>query len=132
MFPVSQSLRATLTGVGLASLSTSLGGVTVVLTRFVIAETDALTLAFVRYGIAALFLAVILISTTRIPRIARRDLIVISVLGIIMFTGFPFFMARALEEALSEQIGPVCKQREAGILRPQAGAIQRARLIDSL
>ncbi len=98
MFPLSPSLRATLTGVGLASLSTSLGGVTVVLTRFVIAETDALTLAFVRYGIAALFLAVVLIVTTRIPRITRRDFIIISVLGVIMFTGFPFFMARALED----------------------------------
>lgn len=95
---MSPSLRATLAGVGLASLSTSLGGVTVVLTRFVIVETDALTLAFVRYAIAALFLATVLIATTRIPRIIRRDLIVISVLGIIMFTGFPFFMARALED----------------------------------
>lgn len=98
MLAISQSSRVTLMGVGLASLSTSLGGVTVVLTRFVITETDALTLAFVRYGIAALFLAAILVATTRIPRIARRDLIVISVLGIIMFTGFPFFMARALED----------------------------------
>lgn len=98
MPPLSPSLRATLSGVGLASLSTSLGGVTVVLTRFVIVETDALTLAFVRYGIAALFLAVVLLVTSRIPRIVRGDLIAISVLGIIMFTGFPFFMARALED----------------------------------
>ncbi len=98
MFAISPSLRATLSGVALASLSTSLGGVTVVLTRFVIAETDALTLAFVRYGIAALFLAAILLATTRIPRIARRDLLAISALGIVMFTGFPFFMARALED----------------------------------
>lgn len=95
---ITPALRATISGVALASLSTSLGGVTVVLTRFVIAETDALTLAFVRYGIAALFLAAILLATTRIPRIARRDLIVISLLGIVMFTGFPFFMARALED----------------------------------
>lgn len=98
MFPLSPSLRATLIGVGLACMSTSLGGVTVVLTRFVIAETDALTLAFVRYGIAALFLAVVMLVTTRIPRITRRDLIIITVLGIVMFTGFPFFMARALED----------------------------------
>ena len=98
MLSLTPSLRATLTGVALASLSTSLGGVTVVLTRYVIAETDALTLSFVRYGIAALFLAVILLATTRIPRINRRDLLVISVLGIFMFTGFPFFMARALED----------------------------------
>ncbi|NNE85655.1 MAG: DMT family transporter [Alphaproteobacteria bacterium] len=98
MLPISPSLRATLTGVGLACLSTSLGGVTVVLTRFVIVETDALTLAFVRYGIASLFLAAVLLATTRIPRIPRRDLIIISVLGVIMFTGFPFFMARALED----------------------------------
>lgn len=98
MLPLSPSVRDTLAGVGLASLSTSLGGVTVVLTRFVIVETDALTLAFVRYGIAALFLAAVMLATTRIPRIVRRDLIVISLLGIIMFTGFPFFMARALED----------------------------------
>jgi drug/metabolite transporter (DMT)-like permease len=98
VLPISPSLRTTLTGVGLASVSTSLGGVTVVLTRFVIVETDALTLSFLRFGIAALFLGLILLATTRIPRIPRRDLITISVLGIIMFTGFPFFLARALED----------------------------------
>jgi drug/metabolite transporter (DMT)-like permease len=105
--PLSPSLRATLTGVALASLSTSLGGVTVVLTRFVIAETDALTLAFVRYGIAALFLAAILFATTRIPRINRRDLLIVSALGVVMFTGFPYFMARALEDTTAAHGGLV-------------------------
>ena len=107
VFPLSPSLRATLTGVALASLSTSLGGVTVVLTRFVVAETDPLTLVFARYGIAALFLAVLLPFTTRIPRIARRDLLVISLLGVVMFTGFPYFMARALEDTTAAHGGLV-------------------------
>ena len=91
-------LRDTLTGVGLAALSTSLGGVTVVLTRLIIAESDPLSLAFLRYGIALAVLAAILVATTRLPRIARADLAVVAALGLTMFSGFPYFMARALED----------------------------------
>lgn len=91
-------LPDTLAGVLLASSATALGGGTVVLTRLIIQETDSLSLAMIRYGLAALFLLAALLITTRVPRLARRDLIVLAVFGVIMFSGFPFFMTRALED----------------------------------
>jgi len=73
-------------------------GGTVVLTRLIIEETDSLSLAMIRYGLAALFLLGILLVTTRIPRMARRDLAILAVFGVVMLSGFPFFMTRALED----------------------------------
>ncbi len=87
-----------LAGVLLASTSTMLGGVTVVLTRLVIFQSDPLTFATVRYGLAALFLLGVLLITTRIPRISGRDFLWLAIFGVIMFSGFPFFMTRALED----------------------------------
>src|SRR3546814_16848496 len=92
------NLRDTLTGVGLAALSTSIGGVTVVLTRLIIAETDPLSLAFLRYGMALVVLLAIFLATPRAPRIARRDLAIVGVLGVVLFSGVPFLMALALED----------------------------------
>jgi drug/metabolite transporter (DMT)-like permease len=88
----------TLTGVALASSATALGGGTVVLTRLIIDQTDSLSLAIIRYGLAALFLLAVLLIRTRIPRMERRDLAILALFGIIMFSGFPFFMTRALED----------------------------------
>lgn len=85
-------------GVFLASTSTMLGGVTVVLTRMIISQSDSLTFAAVRYGLAAIFLLAVLLITARIPRISRRDLIWLLVFGVVMFSGFPYFMTRALED----------------------------------
>ncbi len=91
-------LPGKLLGVLLASSATALGGGTVVLTRLIIEQTDSLTLAMARYGIAALFLFAILGLTTRLPRMARRDMIWLAGFGILMFSGFPYFMTRALED----------------------------------
>jgi drug/metabolite transporter (DMT)-like permease len=91
-------LPPTVTGVLLASTSTMLGGVTVVLTRMIISQSDSLTFAAVRYGLAAIFLLAVLLISTRIPRISRRDLIWLLIFGVIMFSGFPYFMTRALED----------------------------------
>jgi drug/metabolite transporter (DMT)-like permease len=85
-------------GALLASSATALGGGTVVLTRLIVEQTDSLSLAMIRYGLAALFLLGVMLITTRIPRIERRDLMVLAIFGIIMFSGFPFFMTRALED----------------------------------
>lgn len=87
-----------LAGVLLASIATALGGGTVVLTRFIIDQTDSLSLAMIRYGMAAAFLAAILFATMRFPRMSRRDMLWLIVFGIIMFSGFPYFMTRALED----------------------------------
>jgi drug/metabolite transporter (DMT)-like permease len=86
------------TGVLFASLSTMIGGVTVVLTRLTISQSNALTFASVRYGLAAIFLLAVLLISARIPRVARRDLVWLGIFGVIMFSGFPFFMTRALED----------------------------------
>lgn len=86
------------TGVLFASLSTMIGGVTVVLTRLTISQSDSLTFASVRYGLAAIFLLTLLLITARIPRVSRRDMVWLGVFGVIMFSGFPFFMTRALED----------------------------------
>ncbi len=75
-----------------------LGGVTVVLTRMIISQSDPLTFATVRYGLAAIFLLAVLLITSRIPRISRRDMLWMLVFGVIMFSGFPYFMTRALED----------------------------------
>lgn len=91
-------IPGTLAGVILASSATALGGGTVVLTRLIIEQTDSLSLAMIRYGLAALFLLAVLLFTTRIPRMGRRDLAILAVFGVIMFSGFPFFMTRALED----------------------------------
>ena len=102
-----------LVGVLLASSATALGGGTVVLTRLIIEETDSLSLAMIRYGLAALFLLGILLVTTRIPRMARRDLAILAVFGVVMFSGFPFFMTRALEDT-------TCRSRRIAVRHDSA------------
>jgi len=89
-------LPAKLAGVLLASTATSLGGFTVLLTRLIIDQTDSLSLAMIRYGMAAAFLAAVLFATMRFPRMSRHDMLRLTLYGIIMFSGFPYFMTRAL------------------------------------
>ena len=99
------ALRLTLIGLAFACLSTSLGGTTVAFTRLIIADTDPLSLAFVRYGIAALVMLTALAPFVRLPRISRGDLAVLTLLGLLMFAGFPYFMARALEDTTAARGG---------------------------
>jgi len=94
----STGIKTALWGVFWASLSTSLGGSTVVFTRLIIDESDPLSLTFVRYGIAALILLVFLSAQQRMPKFIRKDLIFLTFIGTFMFAAFPFFMARALED----------------------------------
>lgn len=98
MNPNKLRIPPVVTGVLLASLATMLGGVTVVLTRLIISQSDSLTLASVRYGFAALFLLAVMLLTTRIPRVSRWDILWLCIFGGIMFSGFPYFMTRALED----------------------------------
>lgn len=117
------TLRLAVIGVLLACLSTSLGGATVALTRLVIADTDPLSLAFVRYGIAALILLAFMIPFVKWPRFAPRDLLPMTALGLMMFGAFPFLMARALEDTTSARGGllfatmPIITMTLAGIFK---------------
>jgi drug/metabolite transporter (DMT)-like permease len=89
-------LKDTVSGIGFACLSTSLGGMTVALTRFIIDQTDPLSLTFLRYGGAVLVLAAVLAARSLKPRIVAADLAMIALLGVVMYAAFPYFMARAL------------------------------------
>ena len=97
--------RINYAGIAFACLSTSLGGMTVALTRFIITETEPLTLTAVRYGISALVLLAFLLAARRMPKIARADWLPIIVLGLVFFTSFPYFMARALEDTTATRGG---------------------------
>ncbi len=92
------ALKDTLTGVSFACLSTAIGGLTVVLTRLIIHQTDPLSLSFLRYGIAAMVLLGIMVAGRGIVRMTRGDTMVISLLGVFMYAAFPYCMARALED----------------------------------
>ena len=91
--------------VAFACLSTSLGGMTVALTRFIITDTEPLTLTAVRYGISALILVGLLLSLRRLPKFAPVDWLPIVLLGLVFFSSFPFFMARALEDTTATRGG---------------------------
>ena len=92
------SLRTTLLGVFFGCSAASLGGMTVALIRFIIQDTDPMSLAALRYGLAALTLAGVMIARSGLPPIQRRDFVALIALSIVMFAGFPFLMARALED----------------------------------
>ena len=92
------ALKDTLKGVSFACLSTAIGGLTVVLTRLIIDQTDPLSLSFLRYGIAAMVLLGIMVAGRGIVRMTRGDTMVISLLGVFMYAAFPYCMARALED----------------------------------
>lgn len=92
------ALKGTLAGVSFACLSTAIGGLTVVLTRLIIHQTDPLSLSFLRYGIAAMVLLGIMVAGRGIVRMTRGDTMVISLLGVFMYAAFPYCMARALED----------------------------------
>ena len=88
-----------------ASLSTSIGGMTVALTRLIIDQTDPLSLAALRYCIGGLVLAVILYFTRKPPKIQSGDWLAIIALGIIMFAAFPYCMAKSLEDTTAARGG---------------------------
>ena len=93
--------REALLGMTLVCASASIGGLTVVTTRFVIAESDPFTLASVRYLIASTCLIAIVTYQGRRFRVDPRDRLGLVVLALIFFAGFPYCFARALEDTTS-------------------------------
>ncbi|MBT3991814.1 MAG: DMT family transporter [Rhodospirillaceae bacterium] len=92
------STKILILGFFYASVSTTIGGMTVALTRLIISQSDPLSLAFLRYGLGGLVLAGILYFTRKPPKIIKGDLLAIIALGVVMFAAFPYFMARSLED----------------------------------
>lgn len=103
--PKSHPARTAAIGVAFACLSTTLGGMTVALTRLIIAETEPLSLTFIRYGIGAIVLLGFMLWTLPIPRFARRDWPGLILLSLVMFSVFPFFMARGLADTTAARGG---------------------------
>lgn len=97
--------QISISGVALACLATSLGGMTVALTRFIIPETEPLTLTAVRYGISVMILFAFLLAARRLPKFDRADWLPITLLALVFFTSFPYFMARALEDTTATRGG---------------------------
>ena len=93
--------RRALLGMSLVCAAASIGGLTVVMTRFVVPETDPFTLASVRYLIASACLLALVAYQGRHFRVAPRDRLVLMVLALIFFAAFPYCFARALEDTTS-------------------------------
>ena len=85
----------------LVCTAASIGGLTVVMTRFVVPETDPFTLASVRYLIASACLLTLVTYQGRHFRVDPRDRLGLIVLALIFFAAFPYCFARALEETTS-------------------------------
>jgi drug/metabolite transporter (DMT)-like permease len=93
--------RRALLGMTLVCTAASIGGLTVVMTRFVVPETDPFTLASVRYLIASACLLTLVTFQGRHFRVDPRDRLGLIVLALIFFAAFPYCFARALEDTTS-------------------------------
>lgn len=76
-------------GVLIAVLSSALGGTAAVATRYLVQDADALAVAFLRYLIAAVTMA-LFVGRTAWSVIPYRDIARIMVLGAVMFGLFPW------------------------------------------
>lgn len=81
-------MAAALTGVQL--------GATIVATRYVIDQTDPVSLALLRYAIGALCLIPVALAARRVPW-RRRDLVPVAFLGIVQFAGVVSLLNYALQ-----------------------------------
>jgi drug/metabolite transporter (DMT)-like permease len=93
--------RRALLGMTLVCTAASIGGLTVVMTRFVVPETDPFTLASVRYLIASACLLTLVTFQGRHFRVDPRDRLGLIVLALIFFAAFPYCFSRALEDTTS-------------------------------
>lgn len=78
-----------------ACLSTALGGSAFVAMRFLVAETEPVTIAFLRNGIAAVVLGAIALAVVR-RWPSPRELLIMGAMGALFFGGLQFIFANAL------------------------------------
>lgn len=86
-----------------ASVASMCFGASVVATRFVVAQTQPVSLAFMRYLIATVCLLPILWRVARSSP-PRRDLISIAALGVVFFGVFPWSFSAALTYSPSSRV----------------------------
>lgn len=99
--------RATALRTALAATVASMCfGASVVATRFVVGQTEPVTLAFLRYGIATLCLSPVLLATWK-ARMPRRDLLAIGALGVLFFGLFPWSFSAALVHLPSSRVATI-------------------------
>lgn len=80
-----------------AFVGTTFTAGSIVAIRFVIAESDPASLAFIRYLIAVLCLAPIAVYLMRGRRMGARDVVVVLVLGALFFGAFPYLLNTSLK-----------------------------------
>jgi drug/metabolite transporter (DMT)-like permease len=95
-----EKLLARLPPVVGASLATAFGGTAVIATRYVVGETDAVALAFLRHlGCGLLVAALAWASLGRRARIARADLWPITLLALLQFAVYGWLFTASLAYA---------------------------------
>jgi drug/metabolite transporter (DMT)-like permease len=101
-------------------------GASIVATRFVVAQTDPVSLAFLRYAIAALCLAPIAYLLCRGHRMPRRDVLGVLALGALLFGLFSWLFNLSLEftsatrGALALATSPMITLALASVVRSEA------------
>lgn len=80
-----------------AFVGTTFTAGSIVSIRFVIAESDPASLAFIRYLIALLCLAPIAVYLMRGRRVGARDVLIVLVLGALFFGVFPYLLNTSLK-----------------------------------
>jgi drug/metabolite transporter (DMT)-like permease len=95
-----EKLLARLPPVVGASLATSFGGTAVIATRYVVGQSDSVALAFLRhFGCGLLVAALAWVSLGRRARIARADLLPITLLGLLQFALYGWLFTASLAYA---------------------------------
>ncbi|MEC7091105.1 MAG: DMT family transporter [Pseudomonadota bacterium] len=84
-------------GAILASISASIGGTTVVLTRYLMPDSDPFSLPGIRYGIGDILLLIILYSLKKSKPLELIDWQPIMLLSFIFYVAFPWSFAAGLE-----------------------------------
>jgi drug/metabolite transporter (DMT)-like permease len=87
----------TMIGAALASTSATIGGMTVVLTRYLMPESDPFSLPSIRYGIGALILLSLLYLLKKNKKIEFKDWIPVFILSCVFYVAFPWAFAAGLE-----------------------------------
>ena len=90
-------IRQSYRGALLASISASIGGTTVVLTRYLMPDSDPFSLPGIRYGIGALVLLVILYTLKKSRPLELVDWKPIMILSFVFYVAFPWSFAAGLE-----------------------------------
>jgi drug/metabolite transporter (DMT)-like permease len=90
-------ISRTMIGAALASTSATIGGMTVVLTRYLMPESDPFSLPSIRYGIGALVLLTLLYLLKKNKKIEFEDWIPVLILSCIFYCAFPWAFAAGLE-----------------------------------